>query len=338
MQFKNFSLEELAADETFQNWVLSQRPDDAYWSRWASESDNNKEKAQLAEEVIMSMRFSEERITEDQVVDAYEQLLNRQQKSLPRSKSMSGFSWSSWQKVAAAVAFLMIASACFYLLLQKPGMAVYVTKAGENKMLVLPDGTEVLLNANSSLSLAPEWAKQPDREVWLTGEAFFSVQQNGKKFKVHTDELEVEVLGTKFNVSTLKEKTTVVLHSGKVRLRLDDKLPQVMMKPGDLVRYNGKEKKVMAKTVDTDLYTSWRDGKINLNNTPASEVASFLEDRYDLQITFADSTLADHKLNGTLQANNETLLLQVLAKSLDAQYARENDSITIYQTNKKPIN
>ncbi|WP_461488788.1 FecR family protein [Pontibacter sp. HJ8] len=332
MQFKDFSLDELAADETFQDWVLSHRPDDSYWYRWVSASDDNKEKAQLAEDVIMSLRFSEERITDDQVVDAYEQLLDRQQHLRSHSKSMSSYSWSGWQQIAAAVAFLLVACAGLYLLVKKPGMTVYATKAGENKTLVLPDGTEVLLNANSSLSLAPEWAKQPNREVWLTGEAFFSVRKNGKKFKVHTDDLEVEVLGTKFNVLTLKEKTTVVLHSGKVRLHLDDELPEVMMKPGDLVEYNEKEKKVQAKTVDTDLYTSWRDGKLNLKSTPASEVAAFIEDRYDLQITFADSALADHKLNGTLQANNEVLLLQVLAKSLDAHYSRENDRITIYQT------
>ena len=332
MQFKTFSLEELAADETFQDWVVSHRPDDSSWSKWVAASDDNKEKAQLAEEVLKSLRFFEVWMTENQIADAYEQLLDRQQNPLSHSKSIAGFSWSSWQKVAAAVAFLMIACAGFYLLVRKPDMAVYATKAGENKTLVLPDGTEVLLNANSSLSLAPEWAKQPDREVWLTGEAYFSVEKNGKKFKVHTQDVEVEVLGTKFNVMTLKEKTTVVLHSGKVRLRLDDELPEVMMKPGDLVQYNEKEKKVMAKTVDTDLYTSWRDGKIKLNGTPASEVASFIEDRYNLQITFADSVLADHKLNGILKANNEAVLLQVLAKSLDAHYARENDSITIYQT------
>jgi ferric-dicitrate binding protein FerR (iron transport regulator) len=286
----------------------------------------------------MSLRFSEVRITDDQVVDAYEQLLDRQQNRRSLSRSMSGARWDSWQKIAAAVAFLLVACASFYLMLRKPDMAVYATKAGESKTLVLPDGTEVLLNSNSSLSLAPEWAKQPDREVWLTGEAFFSVQKNGKKFKVHTDGLEVEVLGTEFNVSTHEEKTTVVLHTGKVRLRLDGKLPEVTMKPGDLVQYNEKEKKVLAKTVDTHLYTSWRGGKINLNGTPASEVASFIKDRYGLHVTFADSALAEYQLTGTLQANNEVLLLQVLAKSLNAEYSRENDTITIYQSNKKPIN
>ena len=99
--------------------------------------------------------------------------------------------------------------------------STYVTRYGETQTILLPDSSTVLLNANSRLTLSTDWTDT--REVWLEGEAFFRVRKIKRitspasaehvKFIVRTDRLNVEVLGTEFNVRQRSEKTAVLLKS-----------------------------------------------------------------------------------------------------------------------------
>ena len=115
----------------------------------------------------------------------------------------------------------------------------YSTAYGMTKNILLEDGSEVTLNANSTLKVPKALADIDVREVWLTGEAFFSIAKRPGhvKFSVHTDNLDVEVLGTKFNVSNRHGKTEVVLNEGSVKLTSDVNNTNAVlyMKPGDFV-------------------------------------------------------------------------------------------------------
>jgi ferric-dicitrate binding protein FerR (iron transport regulator) len=124
----------------------------------------------------------------------------------------------------------------------RAGENAHTTHYGETARIKLPDGSMVVLNAHSTLTYN-DWSEGQTREVWLNGEAFFEVQKKhdatGRvKFVVHTGDLNVEVLGTRFNVSNRGLRTQIVLEEGKVRLRYEQETEKVIdMQPGELVEY-----------------------------------------------------------------------------------------------------
>jgi ferric-dicitrate binding protein FerR (iron transport regulator) len=108
----------------------------------------------------------------------------------------------------------------------------------------------VLLNANSQLRTPARWPAGARREVWLEGEAFFQVTKkgaapgggtDGARFVVHTGQVDVAVLGTRFNVTNRRGQTTVTLNEGKVKLEEGDLDGAVIMEPGELVRLGAAE-------------------------------------------------------------------------------------------------
>src|SRR5690606_15777064 len=107
------------------------------------------------------------------------------------------------------------------------------TGYGETRKINLPDGSLVVLNANSELKYESNWQQAPMREVWLQGEAFFEVVKTTeeKQFIVHTGSLDVEVLGTQFNVHNRHQKVQVVLSSGKVKLQPLERQESLLMNP-----------------------------------------------------------------------------------------------------------
>jgi DNA-directed RNA polymerase specialized sigma24 family protein len=117
-----------------------------------------------------------------------------------------------------------------------------------------------------------------DRVVWMQGEAFFDINhlENNQKFIVKALNIDVEVLGTQFNVNSRRNNTTVVLNSGKVKLNHDDLVNDEFMDPGDLVEFSGHEKKIRKKVVNPEQFSSWKSNILIFKATPLSEIAQTL--------------------------------------------------------------
>ncbi|HUH45969.1 MAG TPA: FecR domain-containing protein, partial [Arenibacter sp.] len=143
---------------------------------------------------------------------------------------------------------------------------------GKKFELFLSDGTRVYLNAGSSIKYPVKFIKGQDRSVFLMGEAFFDViKDTGHPFIIHTDELNIRVLGTKFNVSTYPEDTAtdVVLVEGSVGLyEATDEFnaETFLLEPGFMGSYDKKEGKLVVEAVPTSAYTSWMDGELVFRN------------------------------------------------------------------------
>ena len=139
-----------------------------------------------------------------------------------RLASLKFASVNYWRPIGIAASVLLVALLIGFLLRNSvPDETVVATQYGETQEFTLPDGTEVFLNANSTLRYS---ADETPREVWLEGEAYFQVvkQKNGltkraDDFRVHTQNLTVRVLGTRFVVDSRKEQ--VVLDEGKVEVQ-----------------------------------------------------------------------------------------------------------------------
>jgi ferric-dicitrate binding protein FerR (iron transport regulator) len=191
--------------------------------------------------------------------------------------------------------------------------------------LKLADGTTVKLNKGSELKVAGmEKEATGSREVWLRGEAFFDVSHlaNNRGFVVHSGDVNVAVLGTRFNVRTTLSRTAVALESGKVELSINAAHSQkLVMKPGELVEYSTSSHTPVKTKINVHNYSAWQSGKVILENAGLSEIQKVLEERYGLK-TEAEQGSELGEFNGVFPADDPAVLIQALEKAYPSQVVR----------------
>jgi ferric-dicitrate binding protein FerR (iron transport regulator) len=255
------------------------------------------------------------------------------QKARKLPESLGWKSSQRWYGIAAVwIGLMMIPLAYFVYKAQQPEWVTYQTAYGEVENIILPDGSNVTLNANSQIRYAATWEENTHREVWLDGEAYFSVVHtaNDQKFLVQTTDLNVEVLGTEFNVNNRRGDTEVVLHTGKVKLDLtyNKETPEVVMQPGELVAYSAANQQITKKIVDPDQYSSWRKQELMLNNTSLTQIARVLEDYYGFEVNIPDD-LKDIKLSATAQLSlkDKDVILTAIAEIYGIKVEKNGNQI-----------
>ncbi|MCX6222882.1 MAG: DUF4974 domain-containing protein [Bacteroidia bacterium] len=178
----------------------------------------------------------------------------------------------------------------------------------------LADGTKVWLNSGSKLQF-PTLFTEDLREVKLSGEAFFEVTKNEKQpFQVNVKDLNIEVLGTSFNVVSYDDEqmSEVVLVEGKVKLSAEkDQVKKVLgtMNPGQRVVYKEENQKVEVEEVTVDKYIAWRDGNLIFRDDKMEEVVKRLSRWFNAEIFINDPEIKSYIYKATFRNEN---LLQVL--------------------------
>lgn len=172
---------------------------------------------------------------------------------------------------------------------------------GKRFELEFSDGTIAHLNAGSSLKYPVRFLEGQERQVFLVGEAFLDVAKDSNRpFTVYTsDNLDVRVLGTQFNVSNYPEdKTTeVVLIEGSVSLQVDDQTNNVILEPGFKGSFDRQEKDISTKPVITDIYTSWVSGELVFRRMSFENILIKLERHYNVTITNQNLEYSNKKFN-----------------------------------------
>ncbi len=281
----------------------------------------------LSEEAHREHRFSP--------IDASvsERIYRRLQTHLP------GRSYRPGWKVAASVALLLLSVSLWYAWLEQP--VVYTTHYGETKTVLLPDSSTVVLNGNSTLTLAADWTS--DREVWLEGEAFFHVTKRNvpqhdrsltssgeyRKFTVHANALNVEVLGTEFNVSQRSEQTSVVLKSGKVRLHRPNYPDTLTMRPGERVTLREQDQTLEKQVVNPETYLAWTEQRLDFEGTTLAEIARIIEETYGYSVIIRDQSLRSKRFQGSIAAEDLTILLDGLSEAFDLRITQQRKQIII---------
>ena len=192
---------------------------------------------------------------------------------------------------------------------------------GARANLTLPDGSEVWLNAGSTLSYSSEFLSK--RDIELQGEAYVKVVKSNSPFRVLTPVGQVEVTGTIFNVKAHAEdnqfETTV--EEGSVSLHSPLLQQSVMIKAGEHARIMNNQWQLTQ--VDPELYTSWKDGKIIFRSEQLPDVVKRLERWYNVTIELDDDPrLQKICYTGTLEMESfsEVLELLKLTDAIDFSY------------------
>ena len=252
---------------------------------------------------------------------------------LDRSPPKKVRQWPRWA-AAAALAGAAVGAASFWPrpATEKTATAYYATTYGQTRVVQLPDGSAVTLNAHSSVRYAAP--PHAPREVWLDGEAFFAVKHlpDNQRFVVHTTAgFRVEVLGTRFAVYRRHAQARVVLLSGKVRVAFADSTrPAVVLKPGELLQTSDKRPTALVhKAVQAVAYTSWTANELRFEATPLAELATRLQDTYGVQVVVASPELRQRKFTGTFPMGNLNVLCEDLAEAFHLRIERHQNSLTL---------
>ena len=233
---------------------------------------------------------------------------------------------------AAAVILLCLSVGTVYLYMQPTSLQTVSTMA-ETRNVILPDGSSVLLNRHSSLSY-PKRFKSDNREVQLTGEAYFEVSKDQKHpFIVQTEHINVQVLGTHFNVDAYRNNPEVktTLLTGSVAVSNKSKSVRMVLKPNEIAIYNKVEEKLTRKVLENaEDEISWRQGEFIFDDLPLQEIARELSNSFGATIQIADTTLQNYRITARFRDGEDlATILSVLHNAGYFNYSRNTQQITI---------
>lgn len=210
---------------------------------------------------------------------------------------------------------------------------VSVPRGGEYK-LVLSDGTRVHLNSMSSLRFPVSFGSKT-RQVELDGEAYFEVSKTGQPFIVNANGIDVEVLGTTFNLSAYKDEprqTTLV--SGSVRVRTGNGNSRII-KPSQQASIAPGANQIDVRTVDTAFYTSWIHGKIKFKDQRLEDIMKTLSRWYDMDIVYADKEAKNLRFGCYVNRYEEiSPLLELLRNTGSVKIETKGKTIKIHTNHK----
>jgi transmembrane sensor len=258
-----------------------------------------------------------------------------------------------WWQIAAAILLLVTGAGIWMLLPRADRQLVLDTKEGVRKKVLLEDGTGVWLNVSSHLTY-PANIGSGHREVYLKGEAFFAVAKNdGHPFVIHTADLNVQVLGTQFNVkayegdgsieTTLVEGRVAVSRNGnslvlapgeKAILKKKSRVTNEMVVNGRIVDWG--DVLLIVEKVTPNVSNRkvselvWMDDRLEFKDKSFPELARLMSRWYDRKIILTDTFPADYKFKGTFKKETITEALKALQVTADFNYTVKGDTIYIH--------
>lgn len=242
-----------------------------------------------------------------------------------------------WIQYAAILILMMGLSGSFGYFLSNAhfgkslGFTEIFVPKGERSQVILPDGSIVKLNSASKLKFEPVFSSGK-RTILLEGEAFFQVTHDpSKPFIVKTADLEVEVLGTSFNVSSYSDDniTTTYLEEGKVQVHINGQR-DITLKPSEVLKFYKSSGKSTTQMMADHRFSDWTKGILNIKGETIEELAKKLERRFDISIRFGDDEVRNHTYTGSIRDENLDTVLEALRFTSSLNYEKHEKNVTFY--------
>lgn len=303
--------------------------------------------------------------------NVWERVNYRKHKTFLKNKSHNQSTMMRFAKIAALfiIVFLLGIISHAYFGRDRKTSELFIVEApkGAKSRITLADGTHVWLNADSKIQYASTYNKR-ERDIYLTGEAYFEVAKNKTKpFKVHAGGITVHALGTVFNVKAYPEEKSVetTLVEGLISIEIKEssqtKKP-LLLKPnqhavyyktqdeikiieddlnktptassGDKIITAQPGEIVLTPKVETEVYTSWKDKRWVFHSESFGDFALKLERLYDIPIIIENTDLKEYKLTGSIEEENIEMVLKALKLIIPIEYRFENKQLIIKEDKK----
>ena len=351
--------EALLSDESFINYCLERNEADI--NRWTKILQDNPGEAVRMDElraiVMLTSRDIQDIELRYQITDLEKKIALFEEASVATTNTTFKNRTKRWNLAVAACMALLAGIAIYYLVnsVQRSEALplLYATKPAEKKALILPDGSRVILNADSKVTLHADFG-QKDRRLQLDGEAYFDVVHNpSKPFIVETPRMDVKVLGTAFNVKAYQadDLFETSLIRGSVELSLKKEHKTVMLRPHEKyvlreIRTEKVEAVISSNTAATHSNTgllpvkinkidtsvvevSWTNNKIVFVDESLAEVMKKLERWYGVRIVVQDEALANNLYTGSFRNESIEDVLSALQFSKAFTYKKQGNVIMI---------
>lgn len=303
-----------------------------YLESWISKSTENKKLFNDLKEIWLASGKIEGNHPfhlEDAVLKFSEQI-----KKSKKSKSIRviGMRFAKY----AAVILLFIALPVVFFMGNKMGQGentqtTISCENGDRTSITLPDGSEVWLNSGSQLTFDNNF-KNGKRQTYLTGEAYFSVKKDPQNpFVVNTSDINVEVLGTEFNLKAYPEENTISATLVTGSLRVNSKTQHTIIKPNQKLIFSKENSKMgLLELTDLSPEVEWKNGRFVFSNESLAEMKSRLEHWFDVEIEFADVQVQQRRFSGTIDRESILEALVYFGHSPFVSYRIDGNVITFY--------
>lgn len=240
-------------------------------------------------------------------------------------------------RIAAAVMLPLLLISTLYLYQENKQLAAdtitFSTGKGERASITLPDGTQVSLNYDTRLVYTPKLYSKDQRRVELNGEAYFDVAKNKDcPFFIDAKNLEVKVLGTKFNLLARNKHTSaeLCLDEGHVQFTSLVNKEAVTMTAGDyaVLDYATGHISITQKNELRDA-TAWKRNEMVFQDKALEDVIEELKDVYGVKFNLPNSALNQGGFTGTLPLNNLELAVKIICSSYEMNYTIQGNKVVM---------
>jgi len=356
-------VEELVINDSFSNYCFQSNEEDIkFWKEYLSIHPSEKEKIEEAKQIVLGLH-----VMLKQEYPNKEKTKN----NVGKAKIIPLYNISSIKKIILAIASVAaVFMVLFILNVTKNNVAheknainqiagqvesnnelVFTTRYGEKKFITLPDNSTFHLNSGSTLRVDKNFGRD-NRNVYLSGEALFDVTHNASlPFIVHTDNYEVKVLGTLFNVkaypgdklsetSLLRGRVVITMKNSSRNIVLIPDQKAVIDNTGDSLLVKENRQDILHKTISllplsystedsSVIETAWAQNKLEIVNENFAEMKDKLERWYDVKINFKDAEVSKYTFTATFERETIEEALKALQDAYHFNFSINGDEVII---------
>jgi ferric-dicitrate binding protein FerR (iron transport regulator) len=305
--------------------------DREYLNNWRIQSPEN-QKVFLELENIWKLTGSLEGNLNPDVDEEWQAFVKKRDNDEFKPKSIAQSFWMNpvWRISAILIPGVFLVFAAWYLFKHSYTDEWSIITAGDTKIeKTLPDGSEVWINKHSSISF-PKNFDGGERQVKLTGEAFFKVTKNKGVFTVSTSNSEIEVLGTQFNVrDEVGQVTEVMVEEGKVSFAFKrNKNVNVILVAGEKGLLNASTNELKKEVSDNTNLRAWMTQKLIFKDARLNEIKVDVS-KYFNKVVLVDPSVNNNTFTGTFLNPDIDEVMRVISLSINGSYEIKGDTIFV---------
>ena len=269
--------------------------------------------------------------------DVQERMYRRLSRELDEKKTKtillrSRFSWKVWPQIAVACIIIVLGLVNYRMNDKQKQLSTQnftvLAEKGQRAFITLPDSTKVWLNSDTKISYPADYGLK-ERNVTLVGEAYFEVAKNpDKRFIVEAKGMQVEALGTSFNVNTYQNDNKIIasLFSGSVRVSYDRHV--AILKPHESVKVDLLNRSFSRyKDESMQNIALWRKNEITFDGESLEEITHIMSRLYNTTICIEDESLKKVCYIGTIRNNNLENFIDIINLTTPVVYENKGDTV-----------
>lgn len=298
-------IQDFLKDEYFVQWVLrSDEKSDAYWKQWMRRHPDKLKQIRLAREMITSLAYQQNHQLSPEMYERMFDAITVEQHNMHDSGT-SAMRRRWWRRIAACLLLMAGGLTVWHLrptgpLGEKEAVSFVIkrTQKGEKRIVRLPDGTQIKLNANSVL-VYPEVFDDHRRQVQLEGEALFAVAKDADRpFTIISGDVRTQVLGTTFNIRAYEGESDVAVAVVSGKVKVQGNVDEVYLLPNEVSYYHKTDSSLTATSQDISDLIAWSKNILIFDEDPAEEVWKKLENWYGVDIIVPDMSVIKGNYSG----------------------------------------